>query len=165
MNISDVTVDISEHNDTAAVSCKTKDARYHIWVNKNTRNFIAGDDTSGVIYKNSLVEHGKPGYFSTRHLKSSSKFGRTLVVFLLERAGAERAFEKAEAKLAERIAARMRQVEEHKRRLIRERAAPEMFSALEAIEAVEPDDSGVREITPSVMDMIHKALAKARGKK
>ena len=64
----------SRHGKQVALNWKTSEARYHVWVNRETLNPVADlVGRRGVCYKNAIVDRGQPGHFETRHLSLNSK--------------------------------------------------------------------------------------------
>ncbi len=124
----------SRHGKQVALNWKTSEARYHVWVNRETLNPVADlVGRRGVCYKNAIVDRGQPGHFETRHLSLNSKpnaeaFARAQQIArnnkLVEVLLAHEAAEHERKVEAEQQAIRLRRIEE---------AGPDLLAALRAI--------------------------------
>lgn len=125
--VSNVAIVVKDFREQFPLSCEFEGARYHVWVRADTLELA-----SDVLYKNppTKLDRRHPGYFATRQLKASTKFGRWLVHAMREEMRARNLLEQAkeEARRAEEAAARERAQQAFKLR--QEQAAGELYDLL-----------------------------------
>lgn len=138
-------------------------ARFHVWEN---------DGDKGFVYKNSIAEINKPGYFSTRRLDPETKQNRKLIIQARTIAKAEGLYEKAIANREEEFHQRLREAIKHAEKELKERAAEDLYTALKlALESMElalvieygPAACTQMEWEAEPLATIRAAIAKAEG--
>lgn len=93
-------VHITYHSDyNIAVGWQFEGANYHIWI------WSGKFDSTGTLFKNSLVDRGQPGYFDTRKLNPTNSRNADMIAIAFAIVKSSRLLEKAKAEFEAKMLA------------------------------------------------------------
>lgn len=155
LGIKNVSINISEYADEAAVGGVYGDSRYHFWTNRTLTNH------KPILYRNPAP--GVP-HFRTRKGRINSGLGARIVAELLAIVERDGLLEKERAAITAAAEVKARERAEYERIERAKEAGPELLAALQRLVALEPfRDDDDRELIEA-RNAARTAIAKAEGK-
>jgi hypothetical protein len=154
-------------DDIAALSCEFGGARYHVWIDVNTRAIdgTITDRSKATLYKNPPlgVKHGSPEDFRTRQLNASSAHSTAIIDAMFAAMDRDGLKAKADQARADEIAAKEREHQERVAAAMIDEAAPQLFAACQVV-ALTPHIRAYLEANdPKALEQLTKAIAAAEG--
>jgi hypothetical protein len=156
----------SQDDSVAALGCEFDGARYHVWLDVETRELC--HDLCGappVLYKNPPlnVEKGMPGHYWTRKLRADSAPSKAIIDAMFAAWDRENLKAKADQARADAIAAADRERQQRAAANSIDEAAPRLFAACQVI-ALTPHIRAYLEANdPKALEQLTKAIAAAQG--